>query len=223
MALEFLFSANKPFPLNGFCDKYDVAKSSISEDLDLLNRTFTMEGIGEIISQSGATGGAFFRPNITKEKAQQFLSGLKEKLQSKERVLPGGYLYYSDLVFDPRITNMLGLIFATRYVNSKIDYCLTVETKGIPIAMATANYLNAQVVVARREAKVTEGPVVTINYVTGSGRRIQSMSLTKRAMQPGKRVLIIDDFMKAGGAAKGLVELTKEFNCIISGAICDVL
>ena len=217
MAMEFLFSANKTFALGYFCDKYDAAKSSISEDLFRLNKTFQAEGLGEIVSNAGATGGAYFVPNITEEKSREFLDGLKEKLKAKERVLPGGYLYYSDLIFDPKITNMLGLIFASKYAQSKVDYCLTMETKGIPIAMATANYLNTEVVVARRDAKVTEGPVVTINYVTGSMRRIQTMSLTKKAMKPGKRVLIIDDFMKAGGAAKGLVELVKEFNCSLAG------
>ncbi|QNO14880.1 pur operon repressor [Alkalicella caledoniensis] len=217
MAMEFLFSANKTFSLNYFCEKYDAAKSSVSEDLFHLNTTFKQNGLGEIISNAGATGGAYFIPKITTEKTQEFLTDLKGKLQAKERVLPGGYLYYSDLIFDPKITNMLGLIFASKYAEKKVDYCLTMETKGIPIAMATANYLNAEVVVARREAKVTEGPVVTINYVTGSTRRIQTMSITKKAIKPGKRILIIDDFMKAGGAAKGLVELVKEFSCSLAG------
>lgn len=217
MVMEFLFSSNKPFSLSYFCDKYDVAKSSISEDLHRINQSFESQGIGKIVSNAGAIGGAYFRPSITKQEAGAFLETLKIKLQSKDRILPGGYLYYSDLIFDPKISNLLGLIFASKYADDKIDYVLTVETKGIPIAMATANYLNAKVVVARRESKVTEGTVVTINYVTGSSKRIQSMSITKKAMLPSKRVLIIDDFMKAGGAAKGLVELTKEFNCIIAG------
>ncbi|SHK08088.1 purine operon repressor, PurR [Anaerobranca californiensis DSM 14826] len=217
MVMEFLFYANKSFSLNYFCEKFDVAKSSVSEDLQKLNKSFQEQGLGMIVSNIGASGGAYFKPSISKSESQLFLENLKNKLQSKERILPGGYLYYSDLIFNPKITNYLGLIFASRYVDEKIDYVLTMETKGIPIAMATANYLNSEVVVARRESKVTEGAVVTINYVTGSTRRIQSMSLNKRSMQPGKRVLIIDDFMKAGGSAKGLYELTKEFNCIIAG------
>lgn len=217
MVMEFLFSANKNIPLNHFCERYDVAKSSVSEDLHRINQSFEAMGIGKIVSNAGASGGAYFRPSISKEETNEFLQSLKERLQTKDRILPGGYLYYSDLIYNPKVSNYLGLIFASRYADEKIDYCLTMETKGIPIAMATANYLNAKVVVARRESKVTEGTVVTINYVTGSGRRIQSMSLTKKSMQPGKRVLIVDDFMKAGGSAKGLYELTKEFNCIIAG------
>ena len=43
------------------------------------------------------------------------------------------------------------------------------------------------------------------------------MSLTKRAIPPHARVLIIDDFMKAGGTAKGLAELVAEMNGVVVG------
>src|SRR5690606_18362746 len=84
--------------------------------------------------------------------------------------------------------------------------------KGIPVAMATAEALNCPMVIARRDSKATEGPVVTINYVSASSKRIQTMSLARRAVKEGQCGLIVDDFMKGGGTAKGLCELLKEFN-----------
>ena len=94
---------------------------------------------------------------------------------------------------------------------------MTVETKGIPIAYAAASYLNIPVVVVRRDSKVTEGSVVTINYVSGSTKRIQTMSLARRALQEGSNVLIIDDFMKAGGTVKGMIDLLQEFKANLKG------
>ena len=38
------------------------------------------------------------------------------------------------------------------------------------------------------------------------------MALSRRALPLGAKVLIIDDFMKAGGTARGIVELMAEFN-----------
>ena len=49
-----------------------------------------------------------------------------------------------------------------------VDYVITVETKGIPLAYEVARNLGVQLVIARRESQVTEGPTVTINYVSGS-------------------------------------------------------
>ena len=43
------------------------------------------------------------------------------------------------------------------------------------------------------------------------------MTLTKRAIPANSRVLIVDDFMKAGGTAKGLMELVAEMNGIVVG------
>ena len=43
------------------------------------------------------------------------------------------------------------------------------------------------------------------------------MTLTKRAIPPNSRVLIVDDFMKAGGTAKGMAELVAEMNGVVVG------
>jgi purine operon repressor len=43
------------------------------------------------------------------------------------------------------------------------------------------------------------------------------MSLSRRALQPDQRVLIIDDFMKAGGSARGLVDLVGELHAQVVG------
>ena len=66
---------------------------------------------------------------------------------------------------------------------------MTVATKGIPIAHAIANYLNVPVVVVRSDSKVTEGPTVSINYVSGSSKRIQTMALAKRSLEEGSKCI----------------------------------
>ena len=41
--------------------------------------------------------------------------------------------------------------------------------------------------------------------------------MPKRALQPGSRVLIVDDFMKGGGTARGMVNLAKEVGAEVVG------
>lgn len=72
-------------------------------------------------------------------------------------------------------------------------------------------------VIIRHGNKVTEGSAVSINYVSGSSKRIQSMSLGRRALESGKNVLIIDDFMKAGGTSLGMINLMQEFEVNVVG------
>ena len=52
---------------------------------------------------------------------------------------------------------------------------------------------------------------------SGSDRHIETMSLSRRAISEGQRALIVDDFLKGGGTAKGMIELMAEFNVEVVG------
>lgn len=123
----------------------------------------------------------------------------------------------NDILHNPQQIYKIGEILASRFMDVRPDFVITVETKGTPVAIMTAFSLGCPVVVAGRNGNVTEGPLVSINYVTASSRRIQTMSLSKRAVKEGSRALIIDDFMKGGGTARGMAQLLKEFNVDIVG------
>jgi purine operon repressor len=116
----------------------------------------------------------------------------------------------------PEVLDTAGKMFASRFRDAGAEYVVSVETKGIPLAMATARYLNVPMVVVRREHEVTEGSAVSINYVSGS-RRIQTMSLSRRSLPEHSKVLVIDDFLKAGGTAKAVVDLLREFRAEVVG------
>lgn len=208
---------HKLIPLTFFASLYESAKSSISEDLSIIKETFEERGRGLLITVPGAAGGVKFIPTMTDEDVKQVAEDLIEQLSKVERLLPGGYLYMTDLLGNPSLMNKVGKVFASAFANEKIDAIMTVATKGIAIAHAIARHLNVPVVIVRRDSKVTEGPTVSINYVSGSARRIQTMVLSKRSMEKGQRVLITDDFMKVGGTINGMKNLLKEFNCELAG------
>ncbi len=200
-----------------FSEKYDAAKSSISEDLDIIDQMFKNDGIGRLETVAGAAGGVRYLPHFSEENSTEFIDGLCQQLKDPLRILPGGYLYMSDLLGEPEIVRNIGKIFSTAFSNLGVEYIVTVATKGIPLAYATAQILNVPVVIARRDPKVTEGSTVSINYVSGSSRKIQTMVLAKRSLPEGSTVCIIDDFMKAGGTINGIKSLLNEFNANVVG------
>lgn len=199
-----------------FSSRYDVAKSSISEDLAIINRMLKKEGVGYLESVSGAAGGIRYLPQYDEDKSLKFVNSLAERLEDPERILPGGYLFMSDILGEPTTVRQIGRLFATAFAPLNIDVVMTVATKGIPLAYAVASFLNVPVVIVRRDPKVTEGSTVSINYVSGSSRKIQTMVLTKRSLEQGATVCIIDDFMKAGGTIDGMKSLLKEFDATVA-------
>jgi purine operon repressor len=204
-------------PLTFFAERYSSAKSSISEDLAIIKETFEQRGIGTLQTVPGAAGGVKYLVNVSMDDAKKFVGELCQLFAKPDRLLPGGYLYLTDILGDPQVVQKAGRIIASAYVDAKIDVVMTVATKGIPLAYAVASQLNAPVVIVRRDSKVTEGPTVSINYVSGSAKRIQTMVLSKRSLAQGSRVLIVDDFMKAGGTVMGMISLLEEFNAEVAG------
>jgi purine operon repressor len=71
--------------------------------------------------------------------------------------------------------------------------------------------------VPRSERRVSEGSTISVNYFSGSADRIQQMSLSKMALKPGMRALIIDDFMRGGGSIKGIEDMLREFDAVTAG------
>jgi purine operon repressor len=203
--------------LTFFAERYNSAKSSISEDLGIIKETFEARGIGTLQTIAGAAGGVKYSVKISEEVARPFVEELCQLIANPERLLPGGYLYMTDILGDPAIVQKAGKIIASAYADSNIDVVMTVATKGIPLAYAVASQLNVPVVIVRRDNKVTEGSTVSINYVSGSTKRIQTMVLSKRSLSEGAKVLIVDDFMKAGGTINGMISMLGEFRATVAG------
>lgn len=206
----------RPIPLGRLAASQGVAKSTLSEDLSVVARAFHDQGLGTVISTVGASGGVVFEPRPSLGRVHELADDLVRRLSEADRRIPGGYLFTSDLVFAPDVSLAVGEVFAAQFRETGPDAVVTVETKGIPLALMTAHVLGRPLVTVRRDGRVTEGPALGINYVSGSSR-IQTMSLPRRALRPQSRVLLVDDFLKAGGTARGVGDLMREFGCQVTG------
>lgn len=208
---------NQIFSYNYFSELFNAAKSTISEDIVIVKELVEEMSYGRIETITGALGGAIFIPCIDKEEIESVLDNLCKAFSQKNRIIPGGFIYMTDLFNNPNVVNSIAKIISSKFANKKIDYIVTVETKGIPLAIMTGQKLNVPVAVIRRNNKVTEGATVSINYVSGSSNTIQTMSLSRRSLNENSKVLILDDFMKGGGTAKGMCDMMNEFNAEVVG------
>lgn len=206
---------NKSFPLSAFCEAFDVAKSTVSEDLDIVRGALEQFSLGRLETLSGASGGVRYRPWISHADGYAEVSALCKRLGEPGRVLPGELLFLADIIADPQVIGMMGTILACEYFEVAPDFVLTMETQGIPLAMMTAHALHIPVIIARRSGKAYEGPAVHINYLAGS--QFRTMSLSRRLVKPGQRALLIDDVLRSGGTATGMMDLMREFSCEVAG------
>ncbi|MGL4797094.1 MAG: pur operon repressor [Paraclostridium sp.] len=208
---------NKIFTLSYFTTKFNSAKSTISEDLIVVKNVFEKLELGQVITISGAAGGVKYIPKTSKAENEEFLLDLCKEIEDPSRVLSGGFLYLIDLIYNPRVASKIGKIFASNIDYSEADYVVTMETKGIPMALMTAKAMNLPLVIIRKDTKVSEGPTLSMTYVSGSSSKVESMSLPRKAVKAGSKVILIDDFMRGGGTIKGMMELMHEFGAEVIG------
>lgn len=210
-------SPSTRFSLGDLAAGLGAAKSSLSEDLALAREVFAGLDLGRIETLPGVSGGVRYVPARSRSRLSARLGELAALLSEPDRVLPGGFVYMTDLLFAPPWAQVVGEAFATAFSAGRPEYVATVETKGIPIGLFTARALGKPLVLLRRDSRVTEGPSVSISYLSGSAQRIQTMSAPRRALEPGARVLVVDDFMKGGGTARGMIDLLAEFAAQVVG------
>lgn len=208
---------NKVIGLNRFSTLLNAAKSTISEDVVIVREILEKLEMGKVETISGAAGGIKYIPGIETESKKEFIEELCKLLKDESRLVPGDYIYMVDLMYNPKIINRAGVILSSMFYDKEVDYIVTVETKGIPLAYEVARNLSIPLVIIRRENKITEGPTVTINYLSGTNGKVQQMSLSKKAMKPKSRCIFIDDFLRGGGTAQGIKDLLKEFDSELVG------
>ncbi|MEG1284429.1 MAG: pur operon repressor [Romboutsia sp.] len=208
---------NKIFTLSYFTNQFNAAKSTISEDLLVVKNVFEKLQLGKVITISGAAGGVKYIPKTSKAENEEFLMELCEKISDPSRILSGGFLYLIDLIYNPDIAYKIGKIIASNIDYTEADCVVTMETKGIPMALMTAKAMNLPLVIIRKDIKVSEGPTLSMTYVSGSSSKVESMSLPRKAIKPNSKVIVIDDFMRGGGTIKGMIDLMTEFGAEVVG------
>lgn len=208
---------NKIMGLNHFSELLNAAKSTISEDVVIVREILEKLSMGRVETIAGAAGGIKFIPLMGKEEVKKLLDELCELASNDARIVPGNFLYVTDIMFNPSIISKAAIVLTSYFTNVNTDYVITVETKGVPLAYEVAKCLGVPLITARKDSKVTEGSTVSINYVSGTSGRIQQMCLSRKAIKPGSKCIFIDDFMRGGGTAKGIIDLLGEFDSELVG------
>ena len=124
---------------------------------------------------------------------------------------------------DVSLLFQMGQAFYDAFRNDKVDCILTIEASGIAAAVTTAHaFSDIPVVFAKKGPTTNVGNDVYVSKVYSFTHRQESfIRVSKAYLQPGQRVLIIDDFQANGEAVIGLRDIVKQASCELVGAgIC---
>ncbi|MBB5573198.1 MULTISPECIES: adenine phosphoribosyltransferase [Rhizobium] len=126
------------------------------------------------------------------------------------------------------ITTMLGNAKAFRravdalvqpYAGTKIDKVAGMEARGFILGGAVAHQLSAGFVPIRKKGKLPHD-IVRIAYSLEYG--VDEMEMHRDAVNPGEKVILVDDLIATGGTAVGATQLLRQIGAQVVAA-CFVI
>jgi xanthine phosphoribosyltransferase len=139
---------------------------------------------------------------------------LKNKIREEGNVLNDTVLKVDSFLnhqIDPNLMMAMGDEFASRFTNAGVTKILTIESSGIAIAMATGLKLGVPVVFARKKKSVIMNEeVYSTTVFSFTKKETSDVTVLKKFLPAGERILIIDDFLASGEAALGLANIVRQ-------------
>ena len=153
------------------------------------------------------------------------LNLLQQKIITDGVIKPGNVLKVDSFLnhqIDVPFISRLGQEFKDLFGDRKIDKILTIEASGIGIACLTAVYFNVPVVFAKKSAGSNmDKDVYATEVKSFTHNKVNHVIVSKKYLNKGEHILIMDDFLANGCAIKGLIDLVNQAGGIVEGAgIC---
>ncbi len=149
----------------------------------------------------------------------------------EQRILKDGKILQDDVLkVDSFLNHMidvpficeLGKEFYRLFSGCGVNKILTVEASGIGVACITAQYFGVPVVFAKKSrSKNISEDIYSASVESYTHGNTNNIVVSKQYIKSGDRVLIIDDFLAAGNAMKGLIKICKQAGADVLG--CGVV
>ena len=136
---------------------------------------------------------------------------LKKRIIEDIRILDGEIIKVDSFLnhqVDIKLINQMGQEFKERFKNVRVDKIFTAEVSGIAIASIVAQYFDVPMVFARKtESRNLDKDKYESEVYSYTKGKTYKIMVSKRYMNEGENVLIIDDFLANGKAVEGLIEI----------------
>lgn len=153
------------------------------------------------------------------------LNLLQNKILTDGVIKPGNVLKVDSFLnhqIDVPFISELGKEFKRLFGDKKIDKILTIESSGIGIACLTAIYFDVPVVFAKKKAGTNmDKDVYATEVKSFTHGTVNLVIVSKKYLNEGEHILIMDDFLANGCAVNGLIDLVNQAGGIVEGiGIC---
>lgn len=146
---------------------------------------------------------------------------LRQKVLDEGIVLGQGVLKVDSFLnhqMDPFLMREVGREFTRRFAGEEVTKVLTIESSGIAPGIMTALELAVPLIFARKQKSLTLTEDIYVEKVYSfTKQESNEITVSKKFIAPGERVLIVDDFLANGEAAFGLARIVEQAGGTVAG------
>ena len=146
---------------------------------------------------------------------------LEEKILSDGVVREGNVLKVDGFLnhqMDIDVIDQIGKTFFERFKNKGVTRIVTIESSGIAIGYATAQYFKVPFVFAKKSKSVNiDSEVFVAEVQSFTHKCTNKVIVSKKFIKPQDKVLIIDDFLANGCALQGLIQIVEQAGAEVVG------
>lgn len=150
--------------------------------------------------------------------AQELADRLKAHIRDVQDFPKPGIVFkdITTLLKNPEALKLMIDQMALMFKDEHIDYVAGIESRGFILGMPLAYLLNAGFVPVRKPGKLpakTHRREYALEYGT------DALEIHVDAIEPGKRVLLVDDLLATGGTAAAAISMLKDLEADLVAAI----
>ena len=146
---------------------------------------------------------------------------LKQRIRRDGKVKGGDVLKVDSFLnhqMDVKLFAEIGKEFKRRFADCEVNKILTIEASGIGIACVTAQFFDCPVIFAKKnQTRNIAGDIYTAEVESFTHGRVYQIRVAKEFLNPGDKVLIIDDFLANGEALKALISIVSQAGAELVG------
>ena len=150
---------------------------------------------------------------------------LEERILKDGTVRAGNVLKVDNFInhqMDVQLFSEMAKEWKQKFEGKKIDKILTIEASGIGIAAIVALEFGVPVVFAKKAESINlDGDLYTSEVYSFTKKKTFKVIVSKKYINEGERLLLIDDFLANGCALRGLIDLCEKAGATVEGiGIC---
>ena len=146
---------------------------------------------------------------------------LEERILKDGMVRPGNVVKVDSFLnhqMDTVLIEEIAREFKRRFGDKKVDKVLTIEASGIGIAIMVAREFGVPMVFAKKTQSVNlDGDLYVAEVESFTHKNKNQVIVSKRYLNAGESVLVIDDFLANGCALQGLISIVESAGANVAG------